>query len=329
MYDYRMVKPTVTIITSAYKSDNYLKTFLECCLEQTYFTNTQYVLNISEATDGEKKVLSIMRKFFDGRLRIIYNRRRIGIYRAWNECIDKSNGELISIWNVDDIRTVSSIETQVELMKDHNFLSASGNFTVISRFGDHTGTKVKLNRHATHDYYSSMLHGPFFMFRREVLHKLQGFDEQLESASDFDFCIRLANLGPVATTDENIGYYLDSGRGMSTSKRIEIAAEREFIYQRYGILNKLDPSFLHLTRKWDMNRIQVLGRKLELENVTHNLEEILKSNSQEANFRLWANRLKKELRRRRLVTFLFYARNPMTFYRGRRKRIESATRFKQ
>lgn len=326
MYNYRMGVPKVSVITSVYKSDSFLRTFLECCLEQTYFEYLQYILNISEATHGEKRVLNDMSKYFRGRLRVIHNEKRVGIYQAWNQCLYKSNGELISIWNVDDLRTNESIETQVELMKKNKFLSAAGAFTVVPNYGDYAGVEIRVNPYTPAEFYRSMLHGPFFMFRREVLRKLKGFDEQLDSASDFDFCIRLANMGPVAITNENLGYYLNAGTGMSTSKRIEIAAETQFIYQRYGVLSKLDPSFLHLTRKWDLNRIRVLGRNFELENVTQSLDEILKVNDQETDFRSWTIRLKKELRRRRLVTTLFYVKNPLNLYKEVKRKIESATR---
>lgn len=314
----------VSVISSLYNSEPYLRNFLENCLEQTWFHNSEYIFNFSKISIEEKHILTSMKKYFGHRLRIIDNSNRIGIYQSWNECLRLCTGTMIAIWNVDDIRTRESLEIQAQLMMQANSLSIAGPFTVVQNYGNKFGVEIKLPKSSNGAFYRSMLHGPFFMFRRDTLKRLRGFDEQLESASDFDFCVRLANCGPVAITKENLGFYLNSGIGMSTSKRTIIAAEREFVYQRYGAFDKLDPSYLHLTRRWDLNRIRVLGKQYALDTVVKNLDEILETNNRDNEFSAWISRLNREMRQRRIRTAFFYAKKPSNFFNEVKRRLSSA-----
>ena len=83
-----------------------------------------------------------------------------------------------------------------------------------------------------------MILGPFFMFKKSVCNKIGFFDEQLKSSLDFDFAIRLAYHFSGKHLNKNLGYYLNEGKGLSTTKNSLQEIETNVIYLRYGLFHK-------------------------------------------------------------------------------------------
>ena len=255
----------VTTITSLYRSEKYLESFLQNCLEQSAFNKTFFLLNISCPSREE---LSIIKKYlpsFNGQLSITRHKKLVSIYRAWNELCDKAQTPYVAIWNVDDLRTRHSLSSQLALMQTGKFRSVAGPFSIVREFGSTSGQVVD-NSESPHSHWlEGMLHGPFFMFRKKDLSILHGFDEQFKVAGDFDFAIRLTSLGQVGYTRELLGHYLNQRSGLSTSQDSILPIERERIYLRYGVAKKFDYSMLHQVSYFDFTSLQVLGKRFMVE----------------------------------------------------------------
>jgi glycosyltransferase involved in cell wall biosynthesis len=219
----------------------------------------------------------------------IKHKKRVGIYQAWNECLDKSTGKYIAIWNVDDLRTPISLESQVKALDNSRAQSAIGPFIITSSYGEKKGKYCPQIVKDETDYFKGMYHGPFFMFRRSCLNILKGFDEQFEVAGDFDFCVRLASLGPVAYCLETLGYYLNERKGISTSKLSVQPVERDAIYCRYGALDLVDVSNLPISLNYDLKNIKIKGRLHPLTKTLMNYENIRQSNSSEWRYKYFSS----------------------------------------
>ncbi len=283
------MKPKVSIITSVYRSEKYLESFLKCVLSQSISDEIQLILNLSSPSNDEKMVLKKFSRFFSS-LTLIEHDERISIYRAWNECLQVVEAPLIAIWNVDDLRVSDSLERQVLILESEEVKSVTGTFTVTRSYGDIEGRECVPNWTRYQDFYRSMLHGPFFMFKAECLSTLIGFDEQFLVAGDFDFAVRLSSIGSVGICEENLGFYLNNGVGASTTRSSLQVIERDRVLIRYGAMDLIDVKYLPNSTFFDVTKIHVLDNTHRVADVCKNFMHIRDCNLQEWRYKYFSRR---------------------------------------
>lgn len=248
-----MEKPTVSTITPCYNMGRYLKLFLEKLPEQTYFDNLEVVLDHNAPTEEELEWVKAFQEKYPGRLKhnVIDHVDPIG--PSMNRCIRESTGDFLTIWNVDDLRTPNSIESQANQLIEHSDASiVFGPYKVVNKFGNYSGTSIDNSELPESELTRGMIIGPFFMFRRSLLDEAGLFDEQFRSGADFDLAVRLAFHGKAITTKSELGYYLDEGLGASTRPNSRQPVERTVIELRYGIFDKLDLNYLLDTTSYNI-----------------------------------------------------------------------------
>lgn len=247
-----MSKPLVSTITPCYKMGKYLKLFLEELPKQSYFENLEIVLDHNEPTEEEIKLVKDFQQKYPGKIKHIIVNPVDPIGISMNRCIREASGELLTIWNVDDLRSTDSIENQVKMFENPEIGIAYGSFEIVNFFGSKKGEMVECCNIPKSELTRSMIIGPFFMFRKSLCEKAGYFDEQLKSGADFDFAIRLALNSSAACTDKPLGYYLDEGLGASTRPNSLQPIERTLIELRYAIYDKLDYMFLPQATKYNV-----------------------------------------------------------------------------
>lgn len=254
--------PLVTAIVPVYKSSLYIEAFLKQLTSQTIFKEIEVILDLNEPSSFELKTVKKYLVKYPDQIKIVTSNPRISIAASMNKCIKNSKGRFIAIWNIDDLRTPDSLELQSSfLLKNKSFVAVSGAYKVVKIFKSKQGVLV-LKKNISNDSLLKEMHlGPFFMFRKEILHKVGFFDEQFEIAADFDFAIRVARYGKVYFLQQLLGYYLDSGVGASTSPGIKQPIERTVIQMRYGAYLDIDHKFASLTGNYIVSQIK-LGRRL-------------------------------------------------------------------
>jgi glycosyltransferase involved in cell wall biosynthesis len=261
----------ISTITPCYKMGKYLPKFLEELQKQTIFPNFELVLDLN---DPEPWELELVNKYIEmypkGVIKLIVTSPVEPIGVSMNTCIKESNGDYLTIWNVDDLREPDSLEKQMKVLDENEDVDiVNSNFTIVTNFGDKTGQKIDHTIATENDYKRGMLLGPFFMFRKKICDKSGYFDEQLKSGADFDFAIRLAYNGKIMFSKGNGGFYLNEGMGASTSgNKQEI--EKTFIYLRYGINDKIisEGCNVHLNKamEYDIENIISYGKKINYKN---------------------------------------------------------------
>jgi GT2 family glycosyltransferase len=235
------MKNIVSTITSCYKAKPYLKLFLEQLPLQTYFKNLEIVLAHNEPEKEEIRLIENFQTQYPNKIKHIIFKKVTPLGVSWNECIKTACGDFLTIWNIDDLRTPKSIESQSNLLSNNlNTNIVYGNYIVVDSFGKTTGKLIEHKNIPDSEFARSMVWGPFFMFRKSLLKKTGYFDEQFKSALDLDFCIRASTHGEAKFLDENLGYFLNAGKGLSTRPDSLNNAERTTIELRYGIYDKID-----------------------------------------------------------------------------------------
>ena len=254
----------VSTITPCYNMSKYMKGFLDNLSTQTH-KDLEIVLDHNDPSDEEVKLVEEYNEQYDNILHIkVEGVDPIGT--SMNRCIEYATGDYLCIWNVDDLRTPDSIELMAKALDENPDVDfVYGNYVIVPRFGgtegqyvDETGREDELT--------SSMILGPYFMFRKSILDNSGIFDEQLVQGADYDLALRLAFNGKGLHLPINLGYYLNEGLGQSTKPDSKQPVERTVIELRYDI-RVLEPQLVPYTRTYDIENIIVDEEKIPVSNL--------------------------------------------------------------
>jgi len=282
----------------------YLKTFLAELPNQTFFDSLEVILDHNAPSEDELVWVKQFQADYPDHIRhmVIPHVDPIGI--SMNRCIRESSGDLLCIWNVDDLRTPESIEAQVNALKDNQSVDIIyGNYEVTNSFPSKKGKLVDHSQIPESELTRSMILGPFFMFRKSLLFKSGKFDEQFKSGCDFDLAIRLAFHGKAKRIDENLGYYLNEGLGASTRKESLQPVELTAIELRYGIYEKIDYSHLQKALNYRIYELLNGNAWISIANLIPRYSEMLEENKN-TYLEKGMNKFLRDMRMKKVCEFI-------------------------
>ena len=250
---------SLDVITSSYKGQAFLKAFFKSAKKQN-FKNFKIYFELIKPDNNEKKLLKKISQKNEF-LKVNNHDTKIPLSEAWNRAIKRSEGDLICVWNIDDLRTIDSLSSMSNCFSlNKNISFVYGNYTIVKKFRSTKGKYVNESFRGD-ELRNAMILGPFFMFKRDVIKKIGLFDEQLISGADYDFAMRLARSFQGHHINKNLGYYLNTGSGLSTKKNSLQEIERTVVELRYG-LKILQPELVEKAKNnYDINNIIVNKEK--------------------------------------------------------------------
>ena len=199
-----MPMPQVSIVTSVYNGELYLKECIESMLNQT-FHDFEYIILNNGSTDGTTRILQ---QYTDPRLRIIHQ-ENLGISRSLNKGIELSNSDMIARLDADDYSFPQRLEKQITFMEKHPDVVLCG-----SRILELTGEKLSEQRVAFVESdqaikKSMSLFNPFahsaVIFRKNIFFKAGGYNCQLKYGQDYDLWLRMLSFGEARILKEELG----------------------------------------------------------------------------------------------------------------------------
>ena len=235
--------PKISVITSVYNGDEFIKPFLEDITSQTIFDNCELILVNANSPGNEEKVINEYLKKHDN---IVYKKLDAdpGIYGTWNYALEFATGEFVTNANLDDRKVGDSLEKHakelylnpdVDLVYADMLITDSPNET----FNDNSSN----GRKYTFPEYSfenlKMVNMPHAspMWRKTIHDKCGFFDAKYKSAGDWEMWLRAASKGSsFKKLNDVLGLYYFNPKGISTDpenfdwKREE---ERE-IFEKYS-----------------------------------------------------------------------------------------------
>lgn len=197
-------KPLVTVIAMSYNHAPYIKEALESVYSQTY-PNIELIIVDDASTDSSAEVIE---STIQGRsIQFFKNDLNSGNCKSFNAAFASSRGKYIIDFALDDVMYPTRIEKQVARFQQSS--DAIGvvftNVDLIDAEGNLLYTHYPAFHHRSHaskipvgNVFDAVLSQYYInpvgmMVRREVLEKLNGYDESL-AYEDFDFWIRSARL---------------------------------------------------------------------------------------------------------------------------------------
>jgi glycosyltransferase involved in cell wall biosynthesis len=169
-----------------------LERAVESLINQTFCNWELIIVNDNQTNPIELNIDNPKIKYFE-------NEKTSGANGARNTGIEKSTGEYIAFLDDDDEWHKHKLEFQIKMMESNNVIMSYTGRNIIE------GTKSP--RYVYRSKFVSPKLTLFFhnyigttstiVIRKEVLNKIDGFDERLNSVQDYDLYLRLTDLGNV------------------------------------------------------------------------------------------------------------------------------------
>ena len=229
----------ISIITSLYRCEKFLESFLNHFFEIENPDECELILIHNDPTKEEIRVIN---KFnWESINKVHLQIEREGLYSSWNRAIKVARGKYLAVWNVDDIRTPDSLLSQSNALNNSDAVLCYGDFYGTHIYGLH---KERLYKYDEFDYIKKNklrrhIIGCFPMWRKDVHEKVGYFDEQFRLVSDFEFQLRLLPEYKFIKAASVLGYYLEFVDHKLSSDRFLQDKERTVVEIRYKIYDKI------------------------------------------------------------------------------------------
>jgi glycosyltransferase involved in cell wall biosynthesis len=239
----------ISVLTSLYRCEQFLESYFKHLSEINGTDEIEVLLLHNDPQENETAIIDrLLPKTPFARHIIIPERENL--YKTWNRGIQLSQGEYITVWNVDDMRFPDSILQQSQALDSHPEAAlAYGDIWISNVYGVCGSIKTDTPLYNENKFFFKSYGISCFQMWRKSIHETIGYyDEQFRCVADFDFQIRAALHYPFVKTKEPLGTYLeDQPHKLSANGLQEL--ENNIVYLRYGIYEKVNPFTLWVSQK--------------------------------------------------------------------------------
>lgn len=191
-------KPKISVIMSVFNQEQYLQKSIDSILSQSY-KKFEFIIINDGSNKNTKKILEL-NKLQDKRIKVINNKKRIGLTKSLNIAIKKSEGEYIARQDSDDISYFKRFEEQLNFFKKNKKVIMCGTNGILIDNNDSFLKKIK-NLENNYEkikkkliYENQFIHSSV-MIKKNYLLELKGYDEKFKYAQDYDLWCRLSIKG--------------------------------------------------------------------------------------------------------------------------------------
>ena len=191
-------KPKISVIMSVFNHEKYLQKSIDSILSQSY-KNFEFIIINDGSNKNAKKILEL-NKLQDKRIKVIINKKRIGLTKSLNIAIKISKGEYIARQDSDDISYFKRFEEQLNFFKKNKKVIMCGTNGILI---DNNGSFLKNIKNLENNYekikkkliYENQFIHSSVMVKRNYLLEVKGYDEKFKYAQDYDLWCRLSIKG--------------------------------------------------------------------------------------------------------------------------------------
>ncbi|MDD3012244.1 MAG: glycosyltransferase [Candidatus Gastranaerophilales bacterium] len=179
--------PKVTVLMPVYNSEKYLREAIKSILNQTFYDFEFLIIN-DGSTD---KSVDIIESFNDPRIRLVHNKKNLGLIASLNKGLDLCKGEYIARMDADDISLPTRLEKQVEFLDSNSDTVICS--SLIKTFGDVNPSVFRYPENhesikSTLLFKNSIAH-PAVMMKKSAIKGLY-FDPEYKHAEDYELWVR-------------------------------------------------------------------------------------------------------------------------------------------
>lgn len=180
----------VSVIMPVYNAQGYVNAAIRSILGQSA-KKWEFLIVDDASTDTSGKII---RKFTDPRIKILKNKRKLGVARSLNIALERARGNYIARMDADDISLPERLAIQVSYLTTHPNIGVVGSWVfLIDEKGKLIGEKhLPITPEAVKrqlSYVNPFIHSSV-MFRKQLFTDYGGYDPRLEGAEDYDLWMR-------------------------------------------------------------------------------------------------------------------------------------------
>ncbi len=207
--------PTISVIMSVYNGELYLAEAIESILHQT-FTDFEFIIIDDGSTDKTKEIIS---SFSDRRIKVIENKKNIGLSTSLNKGASIARGKYLARMDADDISLPERLAIQTEFLEAHPEIGLVGcNANVIDEHGTvfrtfympQTNALIRWNM----CFRTPFIH-PTVVIRKEFLEHVRGYDDSILYSQDRDLWQRLSSFTSFANLPDILFHYRNYATNVS------------------------------------------------------------------------------------------------------------------
>lgn len=232
-------KPRISVITTIYNCQDYLRAAIESILAQT-FTDFEFIIINDGSTD---RCDDVVNSFKDSRIRYIRSLENKKIPTRRNEAINLAQGLYVAIQDGDDISLPDRLRIQYQVLANNLSYFCVGSYAtrinpegVVMDVMDYPPEKhadiidmiIKQNKNPMID--------PTTMFRRADFLELGGYtlEKEIYTVPDFDLWLRAILRGKLfCNMQEPLIKYRVNPNGMTNSRQTEMIRAHMTVWHRF------------------------------------------------------------------------------------------------
>jgi glycosyltransferase involved in cell wall biosynthesis len=228
--------PKITVLMPVYNGEKYLDSAVQSILSQT-FKDFEFLIIDDGSTDGSAEII---RKFEDTRIKLVQNKKNLGLPTTLNLGLDIASGEYIARMDCDDISHPQRFEKQVEFMDNNPDVSICG--TWMKTIGDKAGIVIEAPK-TNEEIKCSLLfsggipHPTVFMRKKEFdRHNLRYSKDYLDS-EDTELWIRALKYLQASSLQEVLySYRIHPAQACRTDNQRKKETTRKIIREQLSDL---------------------------------------------------------------------------------------------
>ncbi len=234
-----MANPVVSIVLPCYNGAGYLAQSIESCISQTYKDWELIIVNDCSKDNS----LEIMKEFAarEPRIRIIDNDHNLKLPGALNRGFKEARGKYLT-WTSHDNRMGETVLEEFVNYLDEN--PDKGLVTsCYAAFSLKTGETLYEVHHPDPQIYLPLYNCVCysFMYRREVLETVGGYDETLFLVEDYDYWVRIWLKYPIGKIYKVLYYTGVGDETLTMSRKKDIA--QKLLEMRLRYFDDFDKAF--------------------------------------------------------------------------------------
>lgn len=245
------MKPFFSVVISLYNKQDYIKSTTESVLHQD-FKDFELIIINDGSTDNSLKIIN---SFNDSRIRIITTQNK-GASSSRNTGIDAAKGNYIALLDGDDLWDNAYLSYMHQAITKHTDLKVFA--CAIAQKYEYKEVPVPYSfKQSTlfevRDYFKSslkytILTSSSIVFKKDVVNKIQGFDDSIVSGQDTDMWIRIGLHFNIVFINKILAFYRYVPSSLSNTT---FEASKKPTFEKYHLLEKENSD---LKRLLDVNR---------------------------------------------------------------------------
>jgi len=252
----------ISVLTSLYNCENFLQDYFNALIKIEGKEQIEVLLLHNAPKEKELEIITQNLPLFDFVRHIIIPKRET-LYSTWNRGIELSEGEYITVWNVDDVRFPGSILQQADALdKNLQAAIAYGDIWLSRQYGICGSKRTYCPAYSdlSHKRFLLEYHITCFQMWRKSIHQFVGYyDEQFKCIADFDFQIRVVLHFPLVKVENPLGIYLEDQPHKLSANGLQ-PIEHNVLYLRYRNCQSLNFFLLPETKKhYQAKRVLFFG----------------------------------------------------------------------